>query len=123
MSGKKSVLLFACCGATSMGHLADQVARTLAADGTGRVACLAAVGAGSSGFVQSARSADLAVAIDGCQIACGKQIMDKLGIRHLHVAVTDFGVERGQTLVTGNVIDGVAEKVRVVICEELKHVE
>jgi uncharacterized metal-binding protein len=123
MSGKKSVLLYSCCGATDIGHLADQIARQLAADGAGRVACLAAVGAGNSGFVQSARSADLAVAIDGCAMACGKQILDRLGIRHLHVAVTDFGVERGKTIVTGNVIDSVTEKVRTAICEELKHVE
>ena len=49
--------------------------------------------------------------------------MDRLGIRHVHVATTDFGVEKRKTLIKADVIDSVAEKVRTLICEELNHVE
>lgn len=122
-SGKKSVLLYSCSGAANTGNLADQVARKLFADGVGKMTCLAAVGAGNSGFVQSARNADLVVVIDGCPVACGKQIMDKLGIRHVHIATTDFGVEKSKTVITADVIDHVSEQVREVICDELSHVQ
>jgi len=56
-------------------------------------------------------------------LSCGKEIMDRLGIRHVHVATTDFGVEKRKTLIKADVIDSVAEKVRTLICEELNHVE
>jgi len=49
--------------------------------------------------------------------------MDKLGIRHVHVATTDFGIERSKTLITADVIDSVTEKVKTVIREELNHGE
>lgn len=85
--------------------------------------CLAAVGAGNSGYVEAARTADLVVVIDGCPVSCGKQIMDRLGIRHLHVATTDLGIEKGKTAITADVIDSVTEQVRAVICEDLKRVK
>jgi len=58
-----------------------------------------------------------------CPVSYGKQIMDKLGIRHVHVATTDFGIERSKTLITADVIDSVTEKVKTVIREELNHGE
>jgi len=41
----------------------------------------------------------------------------------VHVATTDFGVEKRKTVIKADVIDSVAEKVRTLICEELNHVE
>ena len=121
-SGSK-VLLYSCSGAANTGYLADQIARKLFADGVGKMTCLAAVGTGNSGFIEAARTADLVVVIDGCPVSCGKQIMDKLGIRQLHVATTDIGIEKGKTAITADVIDNVTEKVRTLICEKLKPVE
>ena len=121
-SGSK-VLLYSCSGAANTGYLADQIARKLFADGVGKMTCLAAVGAGNSAFIEATRTADLVVVIDGCPVSCGKQIIGKLGVRHVHVSTTDFGIEKSKTAVTGEVIDNVTEKVRTLICEKLKPVE
>lgn len=118
-----NVLFYSCSGAANTGYLADQIARKLFAGGVGKMTCLAAVGAGNSGYVEAARTADLVVVIDGCPVSCGKQIMDRLGIRHLHVATTDLGIEKGKTAITADVIDSVTEQVRAVICEDLKRVK
>jgi len=102
-SGSK-VLLYSYSGAANTGYLADQIARKLFADGVRKMTCLVVV-------------------IDGCPVSCGKQIMDRLGIRHVHVSTTDFGIEKSKTAITAEVIDNVTEKVRTLICEKLKPVE
>ncbi|HCG63709.1 MAG: hypothetical protein A2Y31_10775 [Spirochaetes bacterium GWC2_52_13] len=101
-------LLYACSGAANTGLLADQVARTLASDGKGSMTCLAAVGADLSGFLASARSADKNVVIDGCKVACGAKIFTEKGLPFEHYITTDFGVLKGQTPITAEVIETVA---------------
>jgi uncharacterized metal-binding protein len=57
-NGKQTAnLIYACSGSANTGLLADQVARRLALEGNGKMTCLAAVGAGLSGFLESARTA------------------------------------------------------------------
>jgi uncharacterized metal-binding protein len=75
--------------------------------------CLAALGAELSGFVASARAADMNIVIDGCGVGCGSAIFDKLGIAYKQFVVTDYGVKKGKTPVTGEVI----EEVKSVIME------
>lgn len=101
-------LIYACSGAANTGMLADQVARTLDSNGRGSMTCLAAVGADLSGFLASARSADKNVVIDGCKVACGAKIFKDKGLPFEHYITTDFGVVKGQTPITGEVIETVA---------------
>ena len=105
-------LLYACSGAANTGSLADQVMRKLMRDKAGAGTCLAAVGADLSGFVQSAREATRNVVIDGCPVACGKKIFESKKLPYVHVVMTDFGVEKGKTAITGELIEEVAVKVR-----------
>ena len=57
-NGKQTAnLIYACSGSANTGLLADQVARKLAREGSGKMTCLAGVGAGLSGFLESARTA------------------------------------------------------------------
>jgi uncharacterized metal-binding protein len=110
-SSGKTTLIYACSGAANTGLLADQVARQLAKDGKGSMTCLAAVGAKFSGFITSAQAADMNIVIDGCPVACGKKQFEALGIKHEHFITTNYGVEKGKTAITGEVIAETAEKI------------
>jgi len=104
-NGNSVTLIYACSGAANTGLLADQVARRLASSGVGKMTCLAAMGAGLSGFVASAKGAGKNVVVDGCPVACGAAIFRKLDIPFEHYRTTDFGVEKGKTPITSEVID------------------
>lgn len=112
----ESRLVYACSGAANTGLLADQVMRALNRDGVADSTCLAAMGADLSGFLESARSATMNIVIDGCKVACGKRIFEKNGIPYQHFIMTDFGVEKGKTKITGELIEsiaaGIAQKVK-----------
>lgn len=108
---KETRLLYACSGAANTGMLADQVARKLARDGEGSMTCLAAVGADLSGFLTSARSVDKNVVIDGCPVACGKKIFEAKHLPYMHYILTEFGVEKGKTVITGEIIDRVSDEI------------
>jgi uncharacterized metal-binding protein len=105
------MLLYACSGAANTGLLADQVMRKLNRDGVGDSTCLAAVGADLSGFVESARSATKNIVIDGCPVACGKRIFEARGLSFEHFVMTEFGVEKGKTAITGDLIETIASRV------------
>ena len=104
-------LIYACSGAANTGLLADQVMRALSRSGVGSSTCLAAMGAGLSGFIESARGATANVVIDGCKVACGKRIFEKNGLPFRHFVMTDYGVEKGKTAITGELIEVVSERV------------
>ena len=52
-------LIYSCSGAADVGEVADRVVRKLRDDGFAKMTCLAGVGADLSGFVQSAKGADV----------------------------------------------------------------
>ncbi len=109
-------LVYACSGAANTGLLADQVMRTLNREGVADSTCLAAMGADLSGFLESARNATRNIVLDGCKVSCGKRIFEKNGIPYTQFVMTDFGVEKGKTKITGDLVDSIAasigEKVR-----------
>lgn len=104
-------LLYACSGAANTGLLADQVMRALMREKVGVGTCLAAIGAGLSGYLQSAQSATRNIVLDGCPVACGAKIFQKAGIPFQHHILTEYGVEKGKTPITGDVIEDVAARV------------
>ena len=104
-------LLYACSGAANTGLLADNVARRLGKLGAGRMTCLAAVGAELSGFIESAKAVDVNVILDGCSTGCGRKAFERLGLPFTHYMMTDFGVEKGKTAVTDELVKDVTMKV------------
>jgi uncharacterized metal-binding protein len=104
-------LIYACSGAANTGLLADQVMRKLNRDGLASSTCLAAMGADLSGFLESARNATKNIVLDGCKVACGAKIFEKNGISFKHCVMTDYGVEKGKTAITGELIEEVAERI------------
>ena len=109
-------LVYACSGAANTGLLADQVMRTLNREKIADSTCLAAMGADLSGFLESARNATRNIVLDGCKVSCGKRIFEKNGIPYTQFVMTDFGVEKGKTKITGDLVESIAasigEKVR-----------
>lgn len=104
-------LLYACSGAANTGFLADNVARTLMKDDSGQMTCLAAVGAGLSGFIASAKGANNIV-IDGCPVGCGKKIFEDNSLPYTQIVLTELGVEKGKTEITADVIREISGKVK-----------
>lgn len=104
-------LLYACSGAANTGLLADRVMRTLSAGGNGKGTCLAAVGADLSGFVESAKGACKNIVLDGCRVACGAKIMERHGLAFEHYVMTDYGVEKGRTEITDELVESIAERI------------
>jgi len=93
--GKKTVLLFACSGGANVGEMSDRVARQLMKEGHGTMFCVAGLGAGIQEMIQTAKSADLNVVLEGCPLDCAKKIFDNLGLKnYVQVRATDLGIEK-----------------------------
>lgn len=74
-------IVMSCSGASNFGQISNSLAVEMQSRGMGNMSCLAAVGAGLSGYIKSAREADQLVVIDGCNVACGQKIMEATGIK------------------------------------------
>ena len=105
-------LIYACSGAADVGEIADRVARRLRTDGVAPMSCLAGVGAGLSGYVQSAKGVDINITIDGCQVACAKKTLEKIGVTPTSYILTDMGLVKGETPVTEKIIVQMSEKIK-----------
>ena len=94
-AGKTNVLLYACSGGANVAEIADRAARELMFAGQGTMFCLAGLGAGIPGMVQTAREAGLNLVIDGCDVDCAKKIFDRHGLtNYRQIKVTDLGIEK-----------------------------
>ena len=108
---RDTILVYACSGAANTGLLADQVMRALNRDKLADSTCLSALGADLSGFVESARSATRNIVLDGCTVACGKKIFEAKGLPYERFVMTDFGVEKGKTAITGEIIESIVARI------------
>lgn len=117
-------LVYACSGAADVGELADRVARLLIRENFGSKSCLAGVGAGLEGYVQSGLGADENIMIDGCGTGCGRQILENAGIVHELFVITEMGCTKGKTAVTDELVvkmaDRIREAVRIKILKPVK---
>jgi uncharacterized metal-binding protein len=110
-NSEKSNLIYSCSGAADVGKLSDKLARYLAKSGWGKMTCLAAVGAELSGFVESAKSIGENILIDGCSVACGKKIFDKLNLPYTSIILTDMGCQKGKTEVNEDLVDKLSKEI------------
>ncbi len=104
-------LIYSCSGAANTGYLADQTARKMMKNGKGKMTCLAAIGADLSGFIESAKCAQENIVIDGCPVGCGEKIFKKMGLNYTHFVTTDFGVEKGKTEITDEIVENTSDKI------------
>ncbi len=99
LCGSSRILIFSCSGGSNVGQLANQAAVDLTKNGTGRLVCLAGIGAHHSGMVESAKGGDLLVAIDGCQVRCAAKTLEHAGLKsEVGVVITDMGIEKSHQL-------------------------
>ena len=110
-------ILFPCSGAADVGELSDRTARQLTRQGVGKVFCLAGIGGGVSGIIESTRSAEKILVIDGCPLDCAKKTMEKGGFSSFkHVRITDIGFEKGHTEVSETTVAQATSKCKALIC-------
>jgi len=110
--GDKTVLLYSCSGAADVGEIADRVTRKIRHEGIGQMTCLAGIGAGLTGFIESAKGACENLTIDGCPVACAKKTLERIGVTPISYILTDMGLKKGSTPVTDRVINEIAGKIK-----------
>jgi len=94
-TNQSQVMILCCSGASNVGQLSNQTAIELTKEGIGRMYCLAGIGGQLSGFVASAKDAPMVVLIDGCEIGCGKKIMENANIPlGNYVVITKLGITK-----------------------------
>jgi len=110
-------LIFACSGAADVGEIADRAARELSKNGLGKMFCLTGIGGRVAGIMKKTEEACEILAIDGCDLDCGKNCLEQAGFaRFKHLRVTDLGMEKGQaTASEENVVKVVAKGKEVAI--------
>ncbi|MCX8110388.1 MAG: putative zinc-binding protein [Syntrophorhabdaceae bacterium] len=93
-SGKAKKIILSCAGGSNVGQISNSIMIELDKKGVGNAFCLAGIGGDLSGFIESARSADLIV-IDGCPVGCAKKVLERHGIRPSdYYIVTELGIEK-----------------------------
>jgi len=106
-------LIFACSGAADVGHVSDLAARELAAEGAGKMFCLAGVGGRVSGILASTQAAQSILAIDGCPLDCARKTLEEAGFTQFeHVRLTDLGMEKGNTPASDEAVAAVVRRAK-----------
>lgn len=104
-------LIFACSGASDVGHLTDLAARAVAKDGAGKMYCLAGIGGGIGDMLAKTRSATRLVVLDGCEQECARKTLAKAGFTDFgHLKLAELGLAKGQSPATPERVRLVAEK-------------
>ncbi len=107
-------VIFSCSGCADVGELADQTARKLTRDGSGKMACLAGISGRVSGIVKSAEAAQSILAIDGCPLDCTRKTLEIAGFSKVnHLRLSDLGFEKGKTEVSTASIASVISKAMI----------
>lgn len=107
-----TVLLYPCSGASDVGELADRAVRKLWKEGFATKTCLAGVGADISGFIASAKGADVNIVVDGCPIACARKCLERIGVTPIAIMLADLGYKKGQSAVSEEAIARVADEIK-----------
>jgi len=110
-SQEETKFVYACSGCADVGEIADQVSRKLGKDGFGNVSCLAGVGAGFSGFINAAKTADIVMTIDGCEVGCAKKTIENIDIQPKSFILTKMGLQKGKSSISTDLITSLCKKI------------
>ncbi|HOP63521.1 MAG TPA: putative zinc-binding protein [Spirochaetota bacterium] len=105
-------VIFSCSGAADVGEIADRTARALKRDGFARAVCIAAVGAGVPGHIETAKGADVNIAINGCPRGCATKILESIGVTPVSYEVTAMGFAKGSSPATQEAVEAVYKTVK-----------
>jgi uncharacterized metal-binding protein len=89
------VVLLSCSGSANCGQIANQAAIKFTEEGVGRMYCLAGIGSHNQGMIESAKSADSIMVLDGCPTACARKTAQHAGLTVTDwVCVTRNGIKK-----------------------------
>ncbi|MGV8124788.1 MAG: putative zinc-binding protein [Candidatus Xenobiia bacterium LiM19] len=111
-------LIFPCSGGSDVGEITDRTARALTAQGVGRMYCLAGIGGHISGIVESTKSAEKILVLDGCPVNCARKTLEHAGIeRFLHLSLSDYGIKKGESPADPEQIKAVVSHACTLLCK------
>jgi uncharacterized metal-binding protein len=106
-------LIFACCGGSDLGEIADKTARKLTKDGVGQMFCTAGLGGRVGKVMKTTESAEKILAIDGCPFNCTKNSLLNAGFNKFsHLQITDLGFVKGSSPATEENVNKAAAKAK-----------
>ena len=110
-----NIMILSCSGGSNVGQLSNQAAVELTQEGFGRLYCLAGIGGRLSAFVESAKGVDQMIVIDGCDIACGKAVLESADVPlKSYLEITELGIEKNKNFkLKREDIDTVKDAVKV----------
>lgn len=111
MCNEAGVLIFPCSGGSDVGELSDRVARKMAKCGQAKMFCLSGIGAHIPGMIESTKTANKLIAIDGCPVSCSKKTLEHAGFKVMAFNLKDMGFEKGKTKVNEETIENVASEI------------
>jgi len=113
------VVFLPCSGGSNCGQIANAAAVELTRQGMGNFYCLARLGARISGMVESARSAQRLVVIDGCSMACALKTVQAVGLQPSdYLEITKQGIEKNHDMnLHADQVHAVVDQVRSVLVE------
>jgi uncharacterized metal-binding protein len=89
------ILVFPYSGGSNVGQIANQAAVELIKKSTGKLFCLAGIGAHIQSFIETTKGAKRIVAIDGCPTACARKTLEHASFTVTDpLVVTDLGVKK-----------------------------
>lgn len=92
---KKLPLVYACSGCSSAAQMANQMALWLDRQDKAEMSCIAGVGGGVTGLVNTARSKRPIIALDGCILACASACLLQAGVTpDRHIVLSEFKVKK-----------------------------
>jgi|WetSurMetagenome_2_1015567.scaffolds.fasta_scaffold868165_1 uncharacterized metal-binding protein len=84
----------ACSGAANVGQISNALAVKMNQQGVARMTCLTALGAHLPAYIESVRDTELVV-LDGCPVACAKQVIEHIGIKdYKYFVISEMGVKK-----------------------------
>ena len=105
-------LIYSCSGCSDVGQIADLSVRKLSKEGFGKMTCLAGVGAHLAGFVESAKSAEVNITIDGCPVACARKTLEHISVKPQSFILTEMGIKKGSAPLNEETIAAMCEKIQ-----------
>ena len=104
-------LIFSCSGAADVGAISDLAARNLTQAGAGKMYCLAGIGGNVSGIIETTKSAEKILAIDGCPVSCTKKLLERNGFKDFkYLLLSELGLQKGKSPAVKDNIDKVVTK-------------
>ncbi len=93
--GRPLPLVYSCSGASSAAQVANYIAVRLDRVEAAEMSCIARVGGNVKPLVRTAKSGRPIIALDGCPLHCGAQILRRHGLQAgKHYDLSKMGIEK-----------------------------